>query len=274
MISLRPYQTAAIEAILAYWQSGGGNPLVDLATGTGKSLVIAKLTQDLLAAYPTMRVLCLVHVRELVAQNMAALLRVWPDAPAGIYSAGLGRRDAHHRITFASIQSVYRRAKTLGARDLILIDESHLVPSAGNGMYRKLLDDMRAQTPDLRVAGFTATPYRLDTGRLDDGADRLFDRTVYSYGIGEGIRDGFLSPLISKASATEVDVSNVARRGGEFVAGELETATDRITAEAVAEMVRFGAERKSWLVFCSGVKNAERTRDILRGMIARGLGLR
>ena len=264
MISLRPYQISAIEAILAYWQSGGGNPLVDLATGTGKSLVIAKLTQDLLAAYPAMRVLMLVHVRELVAQNMAALLRVWPDAPAGIYSAGLGRRDAHHRITFASIQSVYRRAKALGPRDLILIDEAHLVPSAGNGMYRKLLDDMRAQTPDLRVAGFTATPYRLDTGRLDDGADRLFDRTVYSYGIGEGIRDGFLSPLISKASATEVDVSNVTRRGGEFVAGELETATDRITAEAVAEMVRFGAERKSWLVFCSGVKNAERTRDILR----------
>ena len=65
------------------------------------------------------------------------------------------------------------------------------MPTTGNGMYRKLLDDMRAQTPDLRVAGFTATPYRLDTGRLDDGADRMFDRTVYSYGIGEGIRDGF-----------------------------------------------------------------------------------
>ena len=264
MISLRPYQAESVEAILSFWQSGGGNPLVDLATGTGKSLVIAKLTQDLLAAYPAMRVLMLVHVRELVAQNVQALLRVWPDAPVGIYSAGLGQRDAHHRITFASIQSVFRRAKAIGQRDLILIDEAHLVPSAGNGMYRKLLDDMRAQTPDLRVAGFTATPYRLDTGRLDDGADRLFDRTVYSYGIGEGIRDGFLSPLISKASATEVDVSNVARRGGEFVAGELEAATDRITAEAVQEIVRFGADRRSWLVFCSGVKNAGKTRDALR----------
>jgi DNA repair protein RadD len=264
MISLRPYQAEAVEAILSFWQSGGGNPLVDLATGTGKSLVIAKLTQDLLASYPTMRVLMLVHVRELVAQNVQALLRVWPDAPVGIYSAGLGQRDAHHRITFASIQSVFRRAKTIGPRDLILIDEAHLVPSAGNGMYRRLLDDLRVMTPDLRVAGFTATPYRLDTGRLDDGADRLFDRTVYSYGIGEGIRDGFLSPLISKASATEVDVSNVARRGGEFVAGELEAATDRITAEAVQEIVRFGADRRSWLVFCSGVKNAGKARDALR----------
>lgn len=264
MISLRPYQTEAIEAVLSYWQTGGGNPLVDLATGTGKSLVIAKLTQDLLARFPTMRVLMLVHVRELVEQNFQALLKVWPDAPIGLYSAGLGRRDSHHRITFASIQSVYRKARELGRRDLILIDEAHLVPSSGNGMYRTLLNGLRAHAADLRVAGFTATPYRLDTGRLDDGTDRLFDQTVYSYGIGEGIRDGWLSPLISKASHTEVDVSDVARRGGEFVAGALETATDKITAQAVAEIAKFGEARKSWLVFASGVKNAEKARDAIR----------
>lgn len=264
MISLRPYQQSAIDAILSYWQTGGGNPLVDLATGTGKSLVIAKLTQDLLSEFPTMRVLMLVHVRELVQQNAQALLRVWQDAPVGIYSAGLGRRDVHHRITFASIQSVFRKSRELGRRDLVLIDEAHLVPTAGNGMYRTLLEGLRSTTPDLRVAGFTATPYRLDSGRLDGGDDRLFDETVFSYGIGDGIADGFLSPLVSKASATEVDVSNVARRGGEFVPGALESATDKITAEAVQELVQFGENRRSWLVFCSGVKNAERTRNFVR----------
>ncbi len=264
MISLRPYQSAAKDAIMSYWQDGGGNPLVDLATGTGKSMVIASLTEDLLSSFPTLRVLMLVHVRELVEQNFQALLRVWKDAPVGIYSAGLGRRDVHHRITFASIQSVFRKARELGRRDLVLIDEAHLVPTAGNGMYRTLLDGLRNHAPDLRVAGFTATPYRLDSGRLDAGSDRLFDETVYSYGIGDGIADGFLSPLISKASATEVDVSNVARRGGEFVAGALESAADKIAAEAVGELVRFGENRRSWLVFCSGVKNAERTRNFVR----------
>ncbi|WP_309086413.1 DEAD/DEAH box helicase family protein [Chelativorans sp.] len=264
MIQLRPYQSEAIQAVLDFWQTGGGNPLVDLATGTGKSLVIAELTKGLLNTFPTLRVLMLVHVRELVEQNFTAVLKLWPDAPIGLYSAGLGKRDAHHRITFASIQSVYRKAAALGRRDLILIDEAHLVPSAGNGMYRKLLEDLRSVTPDLRVAGFTATPYRLDSGRLDDGSDRLFDKTVYSYGIGEGIADGYLSPLISKASATEIDVSNVQRRGGEFVAGALETAADKVTIEAVRELVRFGENRRSWLVFCSGVGNAARTRDAIK----------
>ncbi len=265
MIQLRPYQHDAIASILDYWARDGGNPLVDLATGTGKSLVIAKLIQQLLNDYPALRVLMLVHVRELVEQNFLALKRAWPDAPVGIYSAGLGRRDAHHRITFASIQSVYKRARELGQRDLVLIDEAHLVPSNGNGMYRTLLNGLRDTTPDLRVVGFTATPYRLDSGRLDAGSDRLFDETVYSYGIGEGIGDGYLSPLISKASANEVDVSNVARRGGEFVAGELETAARRITVEAVQEIVRFGEGRRSWLAFCSGVQHAQEVADTVRG---------
>ena len=266
MIQLRPYQQESINAVLQYWRNGGGNPLVDLATGLGKSVVIGKLTRDLTETYPDMRVLMLVHVRELVAQNFQALVKLWPQAPAGIYSAGLGRRDAHHQITFASIQSVYKRARDIGPRDLILIDEAHLVPSGGDGMYRTLIDALRKDRPDLRVAGFSATPYRMDSGRLDQGEARLFDEVVYSYGVGAGIRDGWLSPLISKASATEIDVSGVAKRGGEFISGALEAAVDqdRITTAAVAEMLRYGADRRSWLVFCAGVKHAHNVRDAIR----------
>jgi DNA repair protein RadD len=43
-IILRPYQHTAIEALYAYWRDGGGNPLVDMATGTGKSVIIGELT--------------------------------------------------------------------------------------------------------------------------------------------------------------------------------------------------------------------------------------
>lgn len=263
---LRPYQSAAIDSVLNYWTAGGGNPLVDMATGLGKSVTIADLTQRLLGQYPHMRVLMLVHVRELVAQNAQALLRLWPQAPVGIYSAGLGRRDTSQRIIFASVQSVYRRAKELGAFDLVLIDEAHLVPSAGEGMYRHLLDALREMRPDLRVAGFTATPFRMDSGRLDDGKGRLFDEIVFSYGIGKGIDDGWLSPLVSKQSATEIDVSSVAKRGGEFVTGALEAAADQdaITQAAVSEIIARGADRRSILTFCAGVKHAHHVRDEFR----------
>ncbi len=264
MIELRNYQNDAIEAAMDYWREGGGNPLIDLATGTGKSVVIGKMIQDLLTQYPDMRVLMLTHVKELVQQNFMALKRVWPDSHAGIYSAGLNRRDVHHRITFASIQSVFKKASALGRRDLVCIDEAHLVPMSGVGMYRRLLDDLHAIQPDARVIGFTATPYRLDSGRLDEGSTRLFDKVVYTYGIAQGIDDGFLSPLRSPATAIEIDVSKVERRGGEFVPASLEIASDAVTAEAVAEICQFGQSRRAWLVFCTGIKHAINVRDAIR----------
>lgn len=259
MIELRSYQREAVDAVFAYWAAEGGSPLVDLATGCGKSLVIATLMRELLEDYPTMRVISIVHTRELVAQNFQQLMRIWPGAPAGINSAGLGRRDYRHPIVFASIQSVHKHAHLFGRRDLVLIDEAHMIPKHGEGMYNSLLADMRTINPDIRVFGCTATPYRLDSGRLDRGKDRIFDKVVYTYGIGEGVRDGYLTPLISKASLTEIDVSGVARAGGEFKPSALEAAADKdeITAAAVDEIVRFGANRRSWLVFATGIEHAE-----------------
>lgn len=267
MLNLRPYQQEAEDAVFDYWAEGGGNPLVEMATGTGKSLVIASIAKRL-CQYPGFRVLVLVHVQELVEQNFMAFMRAWPGAPAGIYSAGLGRRDAHHQITFASIQSVYKKAAVLGRRKAALIDEAHLVPQSGGGMYQELLLRLRDQDPDMRVAGFTATAYRMDSGLLAEGENRLFDETVYSYGVGRGIGDGFLSPLVSKGGVVEIDVGGVARRGGEFVAGALEAAAnvDAITRSAVNEIATLGADRRSWLVFCSGVKHAFAVRDAMRSI--------
>lgn len=266
-LSIRPYQREAIDATLNYWSSGGGNPLTVMATGTGKSVVLSTLARELLDRFPDMRMIMLTHVRELVEQNAKALLRTWPQAPLGINSAGLGRRDKRSQVLFASIQSVHKEdAYSIEPRDLVLIDEAHLIPKRGSGMYLSFLERMRRDVPDMRVAGFTATPFRLDSGRLDTGEGAIFTDIVYDYGIARGIGDGFLSPLISKGMATELDVSGVQRRGGEFVAGALEAAVDQdwITRAAVAEMVSYGANRRAWLVFASGVKHAFHLRDEIR----------
>lgn len=267
MMLIRHYQRLAIDALMSYWSDGGGNGLIEMATGTGKSLVQAVLLKELLADYPTMRVICLVHSRELVSQNAQAILRAWPQAPIGINSASLGRRDKQSQILFASIQSVYKDdGFSLGPRELVMIDECHLTPPSGEGMYRNFLANLRLRVPDLRVAGLTATPFRTGSGRLDAGDDRLFHKTVYKYGIAEGIADGFLSPLVSKATATAIDVSGVKIVAGEFNKQALEVAVDQdwVTKSAVAEIVQFGQERSAWLAFCTGVDHAFHVRDEIR----------
>ena len=266
MLSLRPYQSASIDALFEYWAAEKGNGLIVLPTGAGKSLVLAALCQRLLTSYPTLRIGIVTHVRELIAQNYQELLRLWPSAPAGIYSAGIGRRDARAQILFCGIQSVWNKTDQIGAFDLLLVDECHLIPRSADTSYGKFIARLKDLTPDMRVAGLTATPYRLDSGRLDRGKDRLFEDVVFEANVADLIEQGYLSPLVSKATVQQLDTTGVAKRGGEFVAGELEIAVDKdwITRAAVAEIAKFGADRRAWLAFCAGVKHAEHVRDAIR----------
>jgi DNA repair protein RadD len=266
MVELRPYQNNALAALETHWRDGGGAALIDMATATGKSLVIAETLRRDIARDPNLCALVAVHVRELVEQDVDALLAVWPDAPYGICSDGLGRRDHDQPIIFGTIQTLHHDIARLGRRDLLLIDEVQLVPRDRDGMYLTLIDALRALKPDLRMVGASATCFRLDSGYLDRGEGALFERTVFSYGIADGIRDGWLVPLSSKATKAKIDVNGVGRRGGEFIPGELERAAnvDDVVEAAVAEMVEQGADRRAWIGFCCGVEHAYAVRNAVR----------
>ncbi|WP_132255255.1 DEAD/DEAH box helicase [Methylobacterium segetis] len=266
MLQLRDYQRASLDALDAHWRGGGRDGLVVLPTGAGKAFVIAALVRETLARAPATRVAIVTHSRELIAQNHQELLAHWPEAPAGIDSAGLGRRDSGARVLFCGIQSVWSRVEAIGARDLVVVDEAHLIPRSAETRYGRFLAGLRARRPELRVVGLTATPYRLDSGRLDEGEGRIFERIVYEANVGDLIHRGYLSPLVSKATFTALDVSGVAKRGGDYVPSALDAAVnqDWITRAAVEEMVTFGERRRAWLAFCVSLAHADAVRDAVR----------
>ncbi len=266
MLRLRDYQRAALDALDRHWSEGGGPGLVVLPTGAGKALVIAALIREWLEGAPDARLCVVTHVRELVAQNHAELMAYWPHAPAGLYSAGLGRREGQAQILICSIQSVRDRMETLAPFDAVIIDEAHLVPRSAETSYGRFLAAARRRNPALRVVGFTATPYRLDSGRLDEGEGKLFERIVYEAAVGDLIHQGYLAPLVCKATATALDVTGVPRRGGDYVPSALEAAVNKdwVTRAAVAEMAEYGRERRAWLAFCAGLAHAAAVRDAVR----------
>jgi DNA repair protein RadD len=255
---LRPYQRQSIDDLLSYWGAGNGNPLIVLPTGAGKSLVIAALCQELLRDFPKMRIGIVTHIRELIKQDYDELLALWPQAPAGIYSAGMNRRDTSSQILFCGIQSVWKRTREIGPFDLLMVDEAHLVPRSASTTYRKFIDRLRDDMPDMRVVGLTATAFRLDSGLLHEGNDAIFNDIVYDANVRDLIEQGYLAPLLSKGTVQKMDVSGVGRRGGDFIPGQLEIAVDQdwITRGAVDEIMKYGAERRAWLAFCSGVSHA------------------
>lgn len=265
MLRLRDYQQECIDALYVWFQNNIGNPLLVLPTGSGKSLIAARICEDALS-WPNQRVLILTHVRELVEQNYVQLFRLWPEAPSGIYCAGLDRKQAHHPITFASIQSVYKKANELNWRDLVIIDEAHLLSDSDSGMYRQLLAGLRSINPDLRVIGLSATPYRTKSGYLHKGENALFNDIAFEMPIGRLVKEGYLARLDSKAANTQGDTNKLSIQAGEFALREAITEFDReeMTGAAVEEMLAKGANRKSWLIFCVSIEHAEHIRDALR----------
>lgn len=265
-MKLRPYQQEAINAIYNYWEGGGGNGLVILPTGAGKSLVLAELCRSLLDQCPQIRICCVTHVKELIAQNYQELVKIWPTAPAGIYSASLGKRDTRSKILFCGIQSVWNKTALLGGFNLIIVDECHLIPRENNTTYVKFLDALRCENSRLQIIGLTATPYRLSSGLIHRGDGALFDKIIYEANVGDLIEAGYLSRLTSKAGLKTIDMSGVKVARGDFTTASMEEAAmkDGVVACAVSEVIAFGESRRAWLVFSSSVKHAFAVRDEMR----------
>lgn len=270
MMRLRSYQTECIAAIWAYFMAHFGNPVCALPTGTGKSVCIAGFLISVYEKYPGQKVLVLTHVKELISQNYGKLVGMWPTAPAGIYSAGLKRKDVLQRIIFAGIASVAKRAHEFGHVDLIIVDECHLVSPSEATMYRAFFNALKTTNPNLKVIGFTATAWRLGHGKITEGEDAMFTDICFDITTVEAfnrlIAEGFLCPVVPRGTATKLDTDGVHMRGGEFIAKELQNAVDKdhITRAALNEAMAYKDVRKSWLIFASGVEHAIHIDQILQ----------
>src|SRR5882672_1569598 len=144
-LELRQYQIDGLNALWNYFQSGNtGNPLLCWPTGTGKSIAPAIFIKEAMHLWPSQKFMLLTHVSELIKQNSEVLKEVWENAPLGLHSAGLKLRDTAHPIIYAGIQSAIRKGAPLfGKRDIIFIDEAHLISTNEASMYMTFLATMK-----------------------------------------------------------------------------------------------------------------------------------
>lgn len=258
----RQYQTEIEEAVINHLFNKEGNPIVASPGGTGKSFVMAKLIKRFVVEYPGTTVIVLAQDSKLLEQNCNELLRYWEYAPCGIYSAGLKQRDTHHPIIFAGIQSCAKKPAIFGKRHIILIDEADQVSPKEQTLYQKFIDGAKKLNPNLKIIGFTATPYRLGVGcltNLDMWSEICIDLTKTEQ-FNAFIENGYLSPLVTKRPTKEIDVTNVSMRGGDFDEHSLAevTDTDELNKAVVEETIRYGMDRKHWLIFATGIKHGHK----------------
>ena len=265
-IRLRPYQAEAVMSAHSSLLSPEKNkPLVCLPTGSGKTIVISALIERILEIEPKAKILVVTHVKELVEQDYQKFLEYscLPKEAVGIASAGLGRYETNFQITFGTIQTLHSR-RFSEFLDYVFIDEAHLLPRDSRTIYRKILGKINLINPKIKIAGFTATPYRLDSGLLTEGEDALFTHISYEAKISDLVRNGYLSNLISVGSLLHVKEENLTISGNEFDEAVSEKEMMGLTPKIQEEILKHGSGRKAWLVFCTSIKHADQVARSLR----------
>jgi DNA repair protein RadD len=261
-MQLRYYQQDAINACYKHLADQDNNPCIVVPTGGGKTPILTTMCVDVCKAGG--RVLVVTHVKELIEQTARHLNDMEHSIKFGVYSASLKSRNTEEPVIVAGIQSIYKNAQKMGVFDLIVIDEAHLIPPDGEGMYQSFLTETKLMNPKVRIVGLTATPYRMKGGWICK-PENILNEICYEIGVKELINAGFLSPLISKAGIQKADLSNVHIVAGDYNSGELEKAmnNEKLIEAAVQEIICLAAERYSVLIFSAGVEHGRQIQKML-----------
>ncbi|MCC4270151.1 DEAD/DEAH box helicase [Marinobacter nauticus] len=266
--TLRPYQQESVDATLNHFRKSDESAVIVLPTGAGKSLVIAEL-----ARLARRKILVLTHVKELVEQNHAKYQSY--GLSGGIFAAGLKRKENHHQVTFASVQSVAANLDQF--RDeysLVIIDECHRVSGEETSQYQRIIELLRQQNDSLKVLGLTATPYRLAMGWIyryhyrgfvrgsDDEQDKPFRHCIYELPLSYMINRGYLTrPELVNAAVAQYDFSALTQdRFGEYAekdVNQLLSKHQRVTRAIIEQVMEMAAERQGVMIFAATVQHAQ-----------------
>jgi len=272
MYKLRSYQQQAVDNTVAFFKKKRDPAVIVLPTGAGKSLVIAEM-----AKIAKGRVLVLAHVKELVEQNHAKYESY--DLKAGIYSAGLNRKESSGKVVFGSIQSVARADDHFfDDFTLLIIDECHRVSLEKDSQYASVTRKLCEKNKNICILGLTATPYRLGLGWIYNEShkgvtqteeERFFKRCVFELPLDYMIKNKFLTPPVKiDIPVTCYDFSELTQKNKMYSLGEVEEilkSQRKLTPLIIKNIIDITEtyKRKGVMIFSSTVNHAKEILECL-----------
>jgi len=261
LITLRHFQKLAVNACFAKLATVVAQVL-KIATGGGKTVVMAFIAKRIREQWKKARIILISHVQELIEQDSAMMEAI--GLKVAIYANALGRKETEGDVVCAMIQSIHR-TNIFYDTDFIIIDECHTA-SHEFGMYKNFIEKCKAKNPNVRIIGFTATPYRLKGGSIV-GEGKLFDEITYQITTEELQDMGWLKRLnYSILAEGQVDTADIKKIAGDFNLGQL---SEKYSAhDLVAYHAKLASEiakkRKTWLAFCVDIQHCELVAEELR----------
>lgn len=211
--TLKPYQNKAVGNTL-HLLDEKKNPLIIMATGTGKTVVGSSIIKELISHGK--KVLWLAHREELIDQAKAQI--------DNICRINSGLERAEHKANLSEsviVGSVPTLRKSrLDSRfsdtkiDHIFIDECH---HATADSYQTVIEFFKSRYSS-NIIGLTATP----DGAKGDGLKSIFTDIAFNYSLLDAIKDGNLCDLIGVKIDCEIDLSGIRTIAGDLDQGALD----------------------------------------------------
>jgi ATP-dependent helicase IRC3 len=254
-IVLRDFQREALEAVIGEYHAGVTRQLVNLPTGSGKTIVMAAV-----AKHFNQRTLILAHREELLTQAVDKIKLYWPQASIGIVKGEKDEFDSH--IVVGSVQTCCRpkRLEALKKQGfkLLLIDECH---HAMASTYQDIIASLGFADGSGLMVGVTATAMRGDQLGLGD----LFQKITFARSISTMIRAGYLSPVVGRKILTNFTLEQIKTSNGDYDISELSEAvnTPERNAFIVEKFLAYARERKA-IAFCVDVQHCKDLADAFK----------
>jgi DNA repair protein RadD len=246
-LSLRPYQSSAIEQVLELKERGVRRVLLVLPTGAGKTVIASALIRQWVEEYTS--VLFLSHRREIIKQSFAKLVRGGlSPSQAGIVMAGTswklvddiaappdeldddelwklyGRTRPNAMVQVGSIDTFRNQRRPKAG--VVVIDEAHRATA-------KSYCDVQLAYPDAFHLGLTATPIGPNGKPLRPAYDEMVVGCTFSDLVELG---SLIEPTCYGLPPDKrADLSSVKVSGGDYKVNELAQLVDK--AELVGDIV-------------------------------------
>lgn len=251
-MDLRPYQAEAKQAIFNEWNKGVVKTLLVCATGTGKTVILAKVVEDLVKKGE--KVLILAHRGELLDQASDKIYQA-TGLRTALEKAEATSIGEWERIVVGSVQTLMREKRLNKFKptnfDTIIIDEAHHCVSDS---YQNILNYFN----QAKVLGVTATPDRGDMKNLGT----VFESLAYEYSLAQAIRQGYLAPIKALTIPLKIDLNKASIQSGDFKASDVDNALEPLLEQIADEMLEHCLKRKT-VVFLPLIKTSQKFRDIL-----------
>lgn len=283
MFQDREYQDECVEYVRSNWKQGVLQQLVVMATGTGKTVVFARIIQKL---WPYMtkggKVLVFAHREELVDQAIELIKAINPDLKVGKEMAN-DWADTDSNVVVSCVASIGRsgsnRLIRFGNFNLVICDEAHHSIAQ---TYLNVFETTGVLKPESKalLVGFTATPKRKNLTRaekkqvttLDEGEllslRSVYKKIVFSYPIRKAIDAGWLVPLRGYRIKTETSLDNIKLTAGDFQQDQLsETVNTSARNQQVVEAWEQYGENRQTVGFTVDIAHAQ---DLAKAFRNRG----